>query len=264
LFFAPLQNNDKSNWPALHQGMAMRKILIAVVLVCGIVKVSLAQNGSLYLGGVENTQAQAEIAKGNEQAALDHLTTLSANLKAVFQASSDYTLAKDNLAEAQSAYDDARNRVLSNLVNDSKYESAVADRDAAKAAVVAARNDGMTGQDMADVATASMKAGTVVSKLEADALIKDKAFQEAKSMLVAATKAVKDLDSKFQLSLTTNPEIQSAKEAYQKAVADYAATAGIAQAAIDAKNRADSERNAEDARRNRVYNQQQVYGPGAK
>jgi hypothetical protein len=158
---------------------------------------------------IAEATAKAAGAKANQDAAQAHLTELMDGLRLIFHNSPDYLAAKANVDAAQSSYDDARQKAVSALHASDAYLSAVAARDPSTAAVDDARASG-DGSAIADAAKGAMKARSAVSKMDQDALAQDQPFRDAKTELVASAAAVKALDTKLDVSLKVNADVQAA------------------------------------------------------
>jgi len=168
---------------------------------------------------------EAQTQLNDAQQKLDEVIT---KYRVDYEKTPEWTQAQEDLAKAQTAYDDAKKPVLETVHKQQDYQDAIATKQKLAAELDAARNaDGpVDAQKMTDLATQQMAAGATASRLEAAALDADSNVKDAKAKLLAANTVVQALHQKFLDSLKGNADYASAKAAVEDAHTKLVAARG--------------------------------------
>lgn len=172
-------------------------------------------------GDVANAEASAAQAKGVANAAKSRLTVVTNGIRATFEATPDYLTASKALKDDTDSYEAKKEAALDQLHASQFYLNAVADHDHKHQLLEDARKNGDTPDDIVSYAQDDVKAGQVITQMEAKTLRDDPDVQAAKKALADARDAANALEDKFKISLAANPDWQKAKADYDKADGTY-------------------------------------------
>lgn len=193
--------------------------------------------GSIYPSGASSgpqQQAQVyDIAPAMGQAAFAEadfdnrwadLQILVDRARKDFQVSADYLTAKDNVDDAQLAYDAAVNAVLARLQNDRDYKNLVEKRTEEQLAL---KSTGIGTGIRNSVATEKLRYGSMVTQMEAVALTNDSAVQDARGRLIAADETLRIKEKQFELQLYNRRDVVDARSQMEAARANKAGAEGF-------------------------------------
>jgi hypothetical protein len=186
----------------------------------------------------ELTKATSELSKAE-----DNLGSIAPKLRKEFEATSAWQSAQADLKSAQAEYDAARTPVLEALRQKPAYVAARDVKDRAEADRNVVVNDASsTTEQRAAAATAVLNAGTVVTKMEADALAADPKVVAAHEKLLAANAKVQALEKEFDASIRNNADWKAARKAMDDATAKVAAAKTALQQAQAKEAQAEAQR----------------------
>jgi hypothetical protein len=166
-----------------------------------------------------------------------------------FQISAEYLSAKNDLADAQRAYDGAVDAVLARLQSDQQYKDLVEKRTEEQ---IALKSTGIGTGVRNSVATEKLHTGSMVTQMEAVALTNDSAVQDARGRLVSADETLRLKEKQFESQLYSSPEVVAARGQMETARANRAGADGYLHGAY--VTRADQlNLNAQNNSGNNVY-----------
>ncbi len=193
---------------ATQEGAVMRLGLFVLCTICltvtGRSAIAVSQD-DIAAAASDSANAQASVT-----AASNHMRDVENSLRTVFESQPDYLTAKKQMDAATIVRESRRQILLDQLHGSTEYQQAIDDRDAAKKAVVDARDTG-SQSDIAIAAMDALKASTVVTKMDNDVLQNDPEYQTDNEQYLAAFAAMQTLNDKFNSSLETNSDWQRAK-----------------------------------------------------
>lgn len=171
---------------------------------------------------------QVAAAQSDVNAAQQKLDEVITKYRVEYEKTPEWTQAQEELAKAQTAYEDSKKPVLEAVHKQQDYQDAIAAKEKIAADLDAARkSEGQVdSQKMTDLATQQMAAGAVASHLEAAACDADPGVKDAKAKMLAASASVQALHRKFLESLKGDADYVSAKAAVDDAHAKLVAARG--------------------------------------
>jgi hypothetical protein len=226
--------------------MQTRFVVPSALLVVLSVWISIAN--AVTDSDVANAKAAAASAQGVADAAKSRLAVITNSLRAVFESSPQYVEMQKTLKSASDDYDAKQTAALDTLHASQPYQDAAAARDHARDQLAQARQNGDEPSDIMVYATDAMKAGQVITEMEAKVLHDDPDIQAAKKALTDAKAASDALENQYKLSLAASPAWQKAKADYDTANGELTASLGEAAATAEAKREQDNAAAAERAR----------------
>jgi Tfp pilus assembly protein FimT len=140
-----------------------------------------------------------------------------------FQISAEYLTAKNDLADAQHAYDAAADSVLARLQTDQQYKDLIEKRTQEQ---IALKSTGIGTGLRNSMATEKLHTGSMVTQMEAVALTNDSAVQDARTRLVSADETLRLKEKQFESQLYNRPEVAAAREQMEMARANKAGADG--------------------------------------
>jgi hypothetical protein len=146
-----------------------------------------------------------------------------------FQISAEYISAKDELADAQHAYDAAVDAVLARLQTDGQYKDLIEKRTEEQ---IALKSTGVGTGLRNSVATEKLHTGSMVTQMEAVALTNDSAVQDARVRLVSADETLRLKEKLFESQLYNRPEVVAARGQMETARANKAGADGYLRGAF--------------------------------
>ncbi|MDP9173708.1 MAG: hypothetical protein M3O30_07560 [Planctomycetota bacterium] len=168
---------------------------------------------SIQLNQDRTAQSDAQAAYSKAAAAVEQATT---KLRLAYEATSEWIAAQKQLADAQSALEEARKPVIADLAaNNADYAEAVSARDKAQANLdeVKSSPQNATPEVLTPLATEVMQASAKIGKMESDALGVNANYLAAKDGVASALAAINQLKVKFQESLASDADWKAAKDA---------------------------------------------------
>ncbi len=146
-----------------------------------------------------------------------------------FQISSEYIAAKDELTDAQHAYDAAVDAVLARLQTDQQYKDLIEKRTEEQ---IALKSTGVGTGLRNSVATEKLHTGSMVTQMEAVALTNDPSVQDARIRLVSADETLRLKEKQFESQLYNRPEVVAARGQMETARANKAGADGYLRGAF--------------------------------
>jgi hypothetical protein len=140
-----------------------------------------------------------------------------------FFISADYLAARQEVTEAQNAYDSAADSVLARLASDGTYRNLIEQRTEEQ---IALKSTGVGSGLRNAVAAEKLRVGAMASRMEAYALANDSAVQDARKRLVSAQAALTLKQGQFESQLYNRPEIVAARQAMEGSRANKAGAQG--------------------------------------
>ncbi len=191
----------------------------------------------------DKAQQELTAATSEQTKAEDGLASIVPKLRKEFEAAPAWSSAQADLKAAQTENDAARAPVLEALRQKPAYVAARDAKDKAEAdrnAVVDEPTS--TAEQRAVAATAVLNAGTVLSKLESDALAANPQAVVARQKLLAAGVKVQTLEKEFDASIRNNADWKAARKALDDATAKVASARTALQQAQAKEAQAESQR----------------------
>jgi hypothetical protein len=170
--------------------------------------------------GLNAAKKDAAAAKAEEKKAQNAYNQLRAKLEKGFDDKPESADATKKVTSTKAAYDAAAAPILKSLESSPDYKAALDKAKAADDATTALKaNKDATPQQRLDAAKASLEARNAVTKLRTDALAKDAKVKAAKADYDAANAELTKLHKEFDDSIKDNPDLASAKQAWDDAKA---------------------------------------------
>jgi hypothetical protein len=173
--------------------------------------------------------AQAATADAKYDLAWMNLSEAKIHAYTKFEHSPEYQRAQRELADAQSAYDDASQTVIASLLSDPAYHKLIEKRTQTQIALN--QRPGDQGIFNA-ISQLKMEYSSAASRMEADALAGDIQVRVAKTRLLAAQQVVTEITNRFEDNFAAQPAIASAWRNYQNAIIDQAGAQGYLDGAL--------------------------------
>lgn len=174
--------------------------------------------------------ARAEVQKAKSQI---HFAILS--LQMDLEQSEAWRSANQALASAHRQYTHERERVLRSVEARPEYQRARATAEAYGSMITELKRlPDADGRNLLELASHRMNAGAAASSMESEALLKDEAYQSARTALVEANERVEAMRRQMQRSVRQDEAWQSARASLLDARVRAAATAAYYTHAVDA------------------------------
>lgn len=187
---------------------------------------------------VKSADKEAATAKSEVVKASSAVNLAAVDLHRTFETSADYKAAADAKAKAQTDYETARAPVLEALKAKPEYLAAKGAKDRAEQERDAlATSETASIAQKSEAATIVMNTGTVVTRLEGDALAADPKVTDARNRLVDANNRLSQLEKDFEASLKNDPKWQAAKASLDQAKSKEEQTRTAAARAHEEYNR---------------------------
>jgi hypothetical protein len=149
-----------------------------------------------------------------------------------FENSADYRAAQQELADALSQYNAAKQVAIASVANDATYRDLLQKRTETDVAMTSAT----TGAERIQLAQEKMEYGAAISQMEATAMAKDSAVQSARTRLITAQQSLDAKITAFNVSVSDIPAVASAAKNLQIARANQAAASSALTGAWIARN----------------------------
>ncbi len=163
--------------------------------------------GSAAGNGAEGVPA----GKSDLSAAEDNVRKTMARLRQEFEQSPDFSAAMEERKAAVAEFDAARKVLVEKLKQTPAYNNAVAEQRKAQDEVDKLRSQPGTPK-LVEAATKAMQAGSVITKMEGEAIAKDEKASQARKRMTQASAKVAKMQREFQESLRNHPDIEAAKK----------------------------------------------------
>ncbi len=173
--------------------------------------------GAAGRGGIANPNLEAI------RTAQDAFAEVDSRLKSVFSETPEMKSAAEALHNAQQMLNAAETQVMAGLLADPTYSATLVKRDAAKQKLDELRASERAAPEQITAAAAeAMTHGSVLTRMQTDAMRKSLAVTDGKKALAAASASIADLQKKLKESLAQNTEWTGKKKKLDDARAKLA------------------------------------------
>jgi len=158
----------------------------------------------------------ASLARSGLQAATENLAAVKARVRVDFENSEQFTAARQELADARQAYDDARVPVVSKVQRDANYRGLIEQRTQVDIELRSATSRSSRQELAARKLSFSAQAELILS----GALLRSGDVQNARARVERAQQAVTDQRARFVAEFSSRPEILAAEKSLENARAN--------------------------------------------